>query len=103
MSESRLGLAEVIDGLRAELLKAVEAGDGSPLRFALGTIELEVQLEIEHQAGADAGVRFWVISTGGSASRTSSSSQTVRLTLAPVATEGEDDVLVASSLPHRPR
>jgi Trypsin-co-occurring domain 2 len=96
----QIPLAETIRALRHELLMAVRAGEQEDLRFALGPVELELQLEIARETGGEAGIAFWVISLGGKGSRSSATTHTVKLTLTPVSESG--DVLVGSAVSERP-
>ena len=99
-------LASAIEALRAELVAAVQAGQGQEVRFALGPIELELQVEVSVEKGLDAGVKFWVIGLGGEGTRSSGSTHTVRLSLSPVpASEAGDDrpLVVGSEVAHRPQ
>jgi hypothetical protein len=104
MSDIQIPLADAIRALRSELLKAVRAGQGEDIRFALGEVELEMQVEAAREATGEAGIKFWVVSIGGKGSRSSGTTHTVRLTLAPVRTDarqGTHDVLVASDVEAR--
>ena len=98
----RLSLAETICELRAQLDLAVAEGDGKGLRFTLGPVELEFQVEVTWAGGADAGVRFWVVSAGAKGSRSSASTHTVKLSLTPIG-PGGGDVLISSSVPQLPK
>jgi hypothetical protein len=98
-------LASAIRALRAELQDAISAGSGEQLRFALGAIELELQVQAASEGVGEAAVKFWVVSVGGKGGRSSEATHTLRLSLTPVrvgAYGGEDrDVLVASELEER--
>jgi hypothetical protein len=64
LSEGRRGMAGVplasaIRRLRAELLESMQEAEGEQLRFALGDIELDLQLEVSQEGKGDAGIRFW--------------------------------------------
>jgi hypothetical protein len=99
-------LASAIEALRGELVAAVEAGRGQDVRFALGPIELEFQVEVSREAGGEAGVKFWVVALGGKGTRSSGTTHTVRLSLSPVlAAEAGDDrpLVVGSEQARRPR
>jgi hypothetical protein len=85
---SNVPLAGAIRQLRAELLEAMRQGEDEELRFALGDIELELQLEVSQEAKGDAGIRFWLVSLGGSVGASRASTHTLRLTLAPETAEG---------------
>jgi hypothetical protein len=76
-------LAEVIGELRRELQQAMHAGEGEPLRFELGPVELEATVAVEKGGSAGAKVRFWVIELGGDAKAAQSSTQRIKLALQP--------------------
>jgi hypothetical protein len=76
-------LGEVIAELRRELQQAMSAGEGQPLRFELGPVELEATVAVEKGGGGGAKVRFWVVELGGDAKATQSSTQRIKLALQP--------------------
>ena len=108
-SDLNIPLAEAIKALRTELLTAIVEGTDKDLRFALGPIDLELQLEVSKEAGGEAGIKFWVLSVGGKGSRSSGATHTVRLTLTPVSESGNVPVsesgegAISGRLPQRPR
>jgi Trypsin-co-occurring domain 2 len=66
MADSELGLAEAIDVLRSELHKAQDSGRGSDVRFAVGSVEIELVVEVGKTAGGEASVKVLnVLSLGG--------------------------------------
>jgi Trypsin-co-occurring domain 2 len=104
VSELDVPLASAIEVLRNELVEAVRAGKDQEIRFALGPIELELQVAVEKKADGQAGIKFWLVSVGGGAGRSSGTTHTLRLKLTPTrggeGSEGKD-VLVASDLEER--
>lgn len=98
--ELQIPLAQAVRALRRELVEAVREGQEEDLRFALGPIELELQLEIAREAGGEAGIKFWVVSVAGKGALSSTTTHTVKLTLTPVS--GSGDVLVGSGVSVRP-
>jgi Trypsin-co-occurring domain 2 len=88
-------LAEVIGELRRELQQAMAAGEGEPLRFELGPVELEATVAVEKGGGGGAKVRFWVIELGGDAKASQSSTQRIKLALQPRLTASGEKALVA--------
>lgn len=94
VDEPRLPLAATIQALRTELLHALEQSQGEDLRFALGPVELDLQLTISQEGSKEAGIKFWVVSAGATGSSSETTTHTVRLTLTPVGETG--DVLVGS-------
>jgi hypothetical protein len=99
-------LASAIEALRGELVAALDAGEGEEVRFALGPVELEFQVELSREAGGEAGVKFWVVALGGKGSRASATTHTVRLSLSPVLAsdiDGDRPLVVGSEQLRRPR
>lgn len=89
-------LAEAIADLRRELTTALQAGQEEALRFKLGPVELSFQLQVAKKAGANAGVRFWVVSAGGQGELSKASTHQIKLTLQPVDRAG-GDISIASA------
>lgn len=81
--EQWVGLAEAIAALRSELTAAMAEGVDQPLQFELGPVEMEFLLEVQREAGAEAGVKFWVVNFGGKGSVSSGSTHRVALSLTP--------------------
>jgi|GEM_PF-1673120 len=100
-------LATAIRALRAELEQAIAAGENERLRFALGPVELELQVQASVEVAGHAEAKLWVLSLGGKGARSSEATHTLRLTLMPVRAGafGDDkgDVLVASDVEERGR
>jgi hypothetical protein len=61
---------------------------GQTLRFELGPVEVEFLVQVQNQASVDGGIRFWVVSVGGSGSVASQSTHRIKLLLTPL-TENE--------------
>jgi hypothetical protein len=79
----------------------VRQADDEDVRFALGDVELELQVEVSKEAGGEGGIGFWLVTVGGKATRTSGTTHTIRLTLSPVSATGED-LIVRSRVTGRP-
>lgn len=75
-----IGLAEAVESLRAELMKAVEAGKGQSMQFSVEPIELTAQVAVTK--AADGKIGWSLVGVGGSYE--SASTQTLTLRLAPV-------------------
>src|SRR5690348_5214375 len=84
---SGIELSKYIEGLRQELLKAVESGADTNLRFFLDKIDLEIQVSVESKVapGGEVSFSFYVFDAklGLDAERASTAQQTLRLSLAP--------------------
>ena len=83
MSEQPLGLADAVRALRSELTTVMREGRDEALRFELGPVEMEFLLEVQREAGGEAGIKFWVVNLGGKGSVTRGSTHRVTLTLTP--------------------
>jgi hypothetical protein len=83
-------LAEMVESLRNELAKSRERARGEPLQFSVERIELELNVEVSRDMKGDGKIVFGVFSVGASASKSSSSTHTFRLTLIPVSSDGAD-------------
>jgi hypothetical protein len=84
-------------------MEAVREGKDEEMRFALGPIELELQVEVSSSGGGEAGIKFWVLSLGGKGERSSDTTQTLHLRLTPVLSSAADaDVLVGHEQSARP-
>lgn len=96
------GLAETIEVLRGELRKAADAGRGSDVRFAVGSVEVELAIEVVKKAGAGLSINVLnVLSISGQGERSKSDSNRVKVTLQPIGPNGEP-IKVATALAARP-
>jgi len=60
----RIGLKEAIAALRSELIESTLASRGKGLRFEVGEIKMEFQIEVERSADVKGGIKFWVVDLG---------------------------------------
>jgi hypothetical protein len=74
-----LGLAEAVQALREELVKAISGGTGEWMRFGLAPIELTLQAVVTK--GADGKIGWKILELGGKYE--SAVTQTLKLTLTP--------------------
>ena len=71
-----IGLADAIDALRAELIRAWSGGKNQPLRFKPSPVELTVQVAVTSSGKGNVGVRrLQLFELGGSVSRESAVTQ----------------------------
>jgi hypothetical protein len=75
-----VGLAEAVESLRAELMRAVAAGKDQPMQFSVDPVELTAQVAVTKEA--DGKIGWHLRGIGGSYER--GSTQTLTLRLAPV-------------------
>lgn len=93
----RIPLARAIEDLRSELLLAVESGKGQALQFRLKPVELELKLAVTREAGANAGVKFWVLDIGAKGTIGDAATHTLKLVLEPVGKDGKSEFLVSQA------
>ena len=58
-------LADTIAAVRRELSSAQAAGQGEPVQFRTGPVELEFEVAVTRTRGGEAGVQVWVLTLGG--------------------------------------
>ena len=59
-----IDLAETIEALRAELRKAVLAGDDAEIQFPVTGVQVEFQVGVKKNADGKAGIKFWLVELG---------------------------------------
>ncbi len=101
MDDSQVPLADAIRALRQQLSASIREGEGQDLRFQMGTVELQLQLDLSREVGGEAGASFWVVSVGAKGSSATTSRHSVKLTMEPV-TSGGAAILVETEVPKRP-
>ncbi|MBJ7598575.1 MAG: hypothetical protein DLM67_05655 [Candidatus Nephthysia bennettiae] len=100
MSEkTAVGLADAIASLRQELTAAMLEGKGEEVQFKLGPIELEVQLQVENKGSLNGGVKWLLVSIGGSAERSRVETHQLKLTLQPVGGQSRDVPVADATTP----
>ncbi|MEB3210742.1 MAG: trypco2 family protein [Leptolyngbyaceae bacterium] len=91
-------IAKVIQSLRRELSTAIAEGDGQALRFTLGPVELEFQVEVSGgvtgEVAGEGGIQIGVISIGkvsgkADVERSGMTTHTIKLTLTPEIPDGQ--------------
>lgn len=85
----RIGLQEAIAALRSELIESIVASQGEGLRFEVGEIMMEFQIELEHSAEAKSGIKFWVVELGAGGTTKDKNVHKVVIPLKPVRADGK--------------
>jgi len=85
----RIGLKEAIGALRSELSESILAAAGEDLRFQVDDVSMEFQVELEKSFEGSGGIKFWVVELGGKASRASTATNSVSLSLKPLTADGQ--------------
>lgn len=102
VADSELGLAEAIDVLRSELRKAQDSGQSADVRFSVGSVEVELAVEIVKKAGGEASVKVLsVLSLGGKGEVSKGETNRVKVVLNPIGVGGKP-FEVASARDRRP-
>jgi hypothetical protein len=97
-TENDAGLAETIEVLRRELRKAQDAGRDSDIRFSVGSVEVELAIEVVKKAGGEASIKVLnLLSIGGSGERSKSETNRVKVALEPIGRNGQPFEVAAAS------
>lgn len=107
---ANIPIADAIQAIRREVVKAVKAGEKEEIKFELGPIELEFQVEIAQErsgtAGVSAGFNVWVIeaevSGEGTVQHSRATTHTVKLTLNPQKSDGSSVKVSDNDMQERP-
>jgi hypothetical protein len=90
-------LADTIAAVRRELSLAQAAGQGQPVRFRTGLVELEFEVAVTRTGGGQAGVQLWVLTLGGKGELGHATTQRIKVTLQPVDPETGEDAQVTDA------
>ena len=90
-------LADTIAAVRRELGLAQAAGQGQPVQFRSGPVELEFEVAVTSTGGGEAGVRLWVLTLGGKGELEKGTTQRIKVTLQPVNPETGEDARIADA------
>ena len=90
-------LADTIAAVRRELSSAQTAGQGQPVQFRTGPVELEFDVAVTRTRGGQGGVQIWVLTLGGKLEREHATTQRIKVTLQPVNPETGEDARIADA------
>lgn len=90
-------LADTIAAVRRELNSAQVAGQGQPILFRTGPVELEFEVAVTRSGGGQAGVQLWVLTVGGKGELAHATTQRIKVTLQPVNPETGEDAQVTDA------
>ncbi|WP_034089029.1 trypco2 family protein [Streptacidiphilus albus] len=76
-------LSAAVRAIRRELAAAAADGEGEPVRFEVGPIQLDLTVELTRETGAKGGVRAWVVEAGADTRATRNSTHHLSFTLTP--------------------
>ena len=102
MADSELGLAEAIDVVRSELHKAQDSGRGADVRFSVGSVQVELVVDLVKTAGGEASIKVLnLLSIGGKGEVSKGETSRVTVVLNPIGIAGAP-FEVASAQDRRP-
>ncbi|MFI8346267.1 trypco2 family protein [Streptomyces sp. NPDC085596] len=84
----RIGLAETIAAVRQELTTSIEEAQGADIRFQVGEVMLELEVEVQRVSGKKGGLKVWVLEAGGEKSRSDSHTHRLSVPITPVSADG---------------
>jgi hypothetical protein len=93
-----VGLADAIGQVRAELEQAVRDGQGSPVAFRAGPVELEFEVAFTRTGGVNGGFQLSVLSFGAKHEKSAGATHRVKVALTPADREGRD-ILIGDAGP----
>ena len=88
--ESWLDLADAIGLLRDQVVEAQLRAAGHPVRFVMGEITVELEVELGRSGQLGGGLRFGVVSADARGERSHRSANRVTVTLTPRQAGGAD-------------
>jgi len=95
----RIGLEDAISALRQELIESIVAAQGEGLRFEVGEVKIEFQIEVERSTEAKGGIKFWVAELGGSGGQKDKSTHKVTIPLKPIRRDGKPVLTSSDEIP----
>jgi hypothetical protein len=95
-----LDLVDVMRDLRTQLIDAMKEAEGEPLRFEVGSVDVELSVAAKQEKTGKAGIRFYVFELGAEVQSGSASTQKLTFNLNPrVAATGASPEITGPSVP----
>ena len=88
MDHAKIGLSEAITALRNELDEAVADAAGRSLRFEVQSLELELRAAVTISGEGEAGIKWWLFDLRAKGGLEKENTQTIRIRLNPVRSDG---------------
>ncbi len=95
----RIALKDSIAALRAELIESIVAAQGEKLRFEVGEVTMEFQVEVEQSVDGKGGIRFWVVEMGAGTASKDKAIHKVTVPLKPVRADGKPVLTGSDDIP----
>ncbi|MCX4596967.1 hypothetical protein OG819_47265 [Streptomyces sp. NBC_01549] len=90
-------LSEAIKAVRSGLAAAQQDGDGSPIRFTVKEVVLDLGIELRQTATAGGGVKAFVVSAEAKGERAKTATHRMTVTLQVAPDEDGRDLLIGDS------
>ena len=90
-------LADTIAAVRRELGSAQTAGQGRPVEFRIGPVELEFEIAVTRTGDGQAGVQLWVLTLSGKNNLAHATTQRIKVTLRPLDPETGEEAQVTDA------
>jgi hypothetical protein len=97
-----IDLAQTVEALRAELRKAVQAGDDSEIQFPVTGVQVEFHVGVKKTADGKAGLKFWVVELGTGGGYARESVQKVIVNFGPPVDRSGTPIKVARQAQQKP-
>jgi hypothetical protein len=97
-----VGLAEAVNGVRAELESAQETAERSNLKFEVGSVEMEFVVDLREDQSSSAGVDVRVLSLGRARNLGLTDTHRLKITLHPKDGRTHKPVSIADDEPDLP-
>ena len=96
--EHKLSLSTMIQYLRKEIEIAQENASASNIKFTMGEVEMELNVEISASEKGKAGVKFWIIEAGGELANSNKAAHKIKIKMTPtlINDSERDDVTLSS-------
>ena len=85
--------------MRAELIESVISSYGERLRFEVGEITMEFQIEVERNIEAKGGLKFYVVELGAGGTEKAKDVHKVVIPLKPVRVDGKPILTGSDEVP----
>jgi hypothetical protein len=85
----RILLKDAVTALRQDLIESIAAAQGENLKFEVGEIIMEFQIEIEQSVSGNGNIKCWVVEMGTESVGKDKSVHKVTIPLKPVRSDGQ--------------
>jgi hypothetical protein len=95
----RIELKDSIAALRQEIIESIAASQGEGLRFEVGQIMMEFNVEVERSVEGKGGIKFWVVELGAGGGTKDKVIHKVTIPLKPIRYDGKPVLTGSDDVP----